>query len=148
MQIRLFAPPDETQVCALWSRVFGYQEPRNAPSKVIADKLSWDGRLLVAVEAERVIGTLMLGYDGHRGWLYRLAVDEAARRRGIGRQLVRRAEALLSELGCAKVNLQLHAHNHAAARFWESVGYGREARVDMGKDLTGAGSAPGNDTGC
>jgi ribosomal protein S18 acetylase RimI-like enzyme len=120
---------------------------------VLADKLSWDGRLLVAEEGGRVTGTLMVGYDGHRGWLYRLAVDERARRQGIGRGLVREAERLLLELGCAKVNVQLHEHNEAGARFWQSVGYGREARIDMGKDLTGtssacANAAGGTDAGC
>lgn len=152
MRIRLFEPADAADVSALWARVFGYTEARNAPEKVLADKLRWDGRLLVAEENGGVIGTLMVGYDGHRGWLYRLAVDEGARRRGIGRRLVREAEQLLTALGCAKVNLQLHEHNDAGARFWESVGYGREARVDMGKDLTGAPSASGKtagqDAGC
>ena len=153
MQIRLFTPADAADVGALWTRVFGYAEARNAPEKVLADKLSWDGRLLVAEESGGVIGTLMVGYDGHRGWLYRLAVDEGARRRGIGRGLVREAEQLLLELGCAKVNLQLHEHNEAGARFWRSVGYGREARIHMGKDLTGVSAASGNaacgaDAGC
>lgn len=148
VEIRPFTPADEAEVCALWARVFGYTEERNTPEKVLADKLRWDGRLLVAEESGRVIGTLMVGYDGHRGWLYRLAVDEGARRRGVGRRLVREAEQLLTALGCAKVNLQLHEHNDAGARFWASVGYGREARIDMGKDLTGAGPACGKDAGC
>lgn len=148
MQIRLFTPADAAEVCALWTRVFGYAEARNTPEKVLADKLSWDGRLLVAEERGGVMGTLMVGYDGHRGWLYRLAVEEGARRRGIGRGLVREAEQLLRGLGCAKVNLQLHEHNEAGARFWQSVGYGREARIDMGKDLTGASPACGKDAGC
>jgi ribosomal protein S18 acetylase RimI-like enzyme len=147
MQIRRFAPADAADVSALWARVFGYAEARNAPEKVLADKLRWDGRLLVAEENGSIMGTLMVGYDGHRGWLYRLAVDEGARRRGIGRQLVREAEQLLIALGCAKVNLQLHEHNDIGARFWQSVGYGREVRIDMGKDLTGE-TACGKDAGC
>lgn len=152
MQIRPFKPADTQDVCALWTRVFGYAEARNAPEKVLSDKLRWDGRLIVAEESGAIIGTLMLGYDGHRGWLYRLAVDEGARRRGVGRGLVREAEQLLTALGCAKVNLQLHEHNDAGLRFWRSVGYGREARIDMGKDLTGASASEkatcGEDAGC
>lgn len=146
MQVRQFLVADEAEVRALWSVVFGYAEARNDPAKVLAQKLRWDGRLLVAVEGDHVIGTLMVGYDGHRGWLYRLAVAEAARRRGVGRALVRQAEQLLAALGCAKVNLQLHVHNDVAARFWEALGYGREPRIDMGKDLTNP--TPNQDAGC
>ncbi len=134
--VRHCAPSDQGAICALWARVFGYTEARNDPAKVLAGKLSWDGRVLVAAEADRLLGALMVGYDGHRGWLYRMAVDADVRRRGIGRELVRAAEQHLAALGCTKVNLQLHTANEAGARFWESVGYGREARIDMGKNLT------------
>lgn len=143
MIIRELAPGDEAQICALWQEVFGYAEPRNDPARVLAEKLRWDARgaaveapgLLVAVDAPRIVGTLMFGYDGHRGWLYRMAVASRARRRGVGRQLVAAAERRLAALGCPKVNLQLHAHNAAGARFWAALGYAREPRIDMGKEL-------------
>jgi ribosomal protein S18 acetylase RimI-like enzyme len=132
--VRRFVPADLDAVVALWNRVFGYPEPRNDPARVIAAKLEHDGLLLVAVENERIIGSLMLGYDGHRGWLYRAAVDESARRRGVGRALVLRGEAELAALGCSKINLQLHAHNEAGVRFWQALGYVTEPRISMGKD--------------
>lgn len=144
--IREFTSEDLEAVAKLWQAVFAYAEPRNHPARVIAQKLAWERRrsaqrevrLLVAEEGGSLAGTVMVGYDGHRGWLYRLAVVEALRRRGIGRELVRAAEAKLSALGCTKVNLQLHAHNDSAARFWEALGYAIEPRISMGKDLTGA----------
>jgi len=132
--VRRFAAADLDAVVALWNQVFGYSEPRNAPSHVIASHLAHDGLLLVAADGERIIGTLMVGYDGHRAWLYRAAVAEEARRRGVGRALVERAEAELAALGCAKINLQLHAHNEAGARFWQALGYVVEPRISMGKD--------------
>lgn len=133
--VREFAEADLDAVVALWQRVFGYPEPRNDPAHVITTHLGHGGLLLVAADGEAVIGTLMVGYDGHRGWLYRAAVAESARRGGVGRALVQRAEAELARLGCAKINLQLHVHNEAGARFWQALGYVVEPRVSMGKNL-------------
>ncbi len=141
--VREFAAADLDAVVALWNQVFGYPEPRNDPAHVIASHLAHDGLLLVAADGQRVIGTLMVGYDGHRAWLYRAAVAESARRGGVGRALVRRAEAELAALGCAKINLQLHAHNEAGQRFWEALGYVVEPRISMGKDTFEAAGAQG-----
>jgi hypothetical protein len=60
--------------------------------------------------------------------------------------LVTEGERALAALGCAKINLQLHAHNASGASFWEALGYGREARISMGKDLSGHNC--GGDAGC
>ena len=139
MQVRTYAPEDREAVIALWRDVFGYAEPRNLPEKVLTDKLGVDdGLLFVAVDYAGLAGTLLAGYDGHRGWFYRAAVASRARRRGIGRALVRAAEAALHARGCAKINLQTHVHNEAAVSFWKRLGYDVESRVSMGKDLTGA----------
>ena len=89
----------------------------------------------VAVEGNEVIGTIMAGYDGHRGWLYSVAVDPNRRLAGLGRSLVQHAESALADLGCMKVNLQLLASNEATAAFYRSVGYSVEPRVSMGKVL-------------
>jgi len=122
-------------VAALWDGVFGYAEARNDPALVLATKLGWDERVLVAAQGSLLLGTAMVGYDGHRGWLYRVAVVSAARRRGVGSLLVRAAEAELRALGCAKVNLQLHVDNPDGQAFWRALGYQVEPRVSMGKDL-------------
>lgn len=142
MEIRCFQVADARGVVEVWARVFGYSEARNDPARVLEAKLAWDEAsqlsapaLLIAAEGHHVVGTLMFGYDGHRGWLYRVAVLPEARRRGVGRALVERAERTLAELGCTKLNLQLHSHNEQGIRFWQALGYGEEARVSMGKDL-------------
>ena len=148
MDIRAMQPADADAVAALWSDTFGYTEARNEPHRVIADKLEVRDDLLLVAEVDgRVVGTLLVGYDGHRGWLYRCAVADDHRRQGIARALVRAGEARLEALGCAKVNLQLHVTNEAGKRFWAAMGYGEEARVSMGKDLTAPETA-GTDTGC
>jgi len=103
MQIREYSEQDESAVTTLWNDVFGYKEPRNDPKKVIMDKLSHSKELLlVAVADSTPVGTLMVGYDGHRGWLYRLAVLPSLRCRGIGKALVKEAEARLRR--CSKIN--------------------------------------------
>jgi len=134
--VRKLEPADHAAVASLWGLVFGYTEPRNDPARVLGAKLAWDERVLVAVEDRAVLGSIMIGFDGHRGWLYRVAVSGAVRRRGIGSRLVRAAEAELVALGCAKVNLQLHVHNADGEAFWRALGYEVEPRVSMGKDLT------------
>ncbi len=78
----------------------------------------------------------MAGYDGHRGWLYAVAVDPGQRRGGVGTALVRHAEQMLRDLGCGKVNLQVRATNAAVVSFYERLGYAVEERISMGKRLT------------
>ena len=123
-----------SQVIALWRTVFGYEIAHNDPSVAIDKKLSVaDGLLFVAAQGSDVIGTAMAGYDGHRGWLYSIAVHPAARRRGLGAALVRHAEQALAERGCMKVNLQLLSANEATAAFYQTLGYKVEPRISMGK---------------
>jgi ribosomal protein S18 acetylase RimI-like enzyme len=123
-----------TTVIALWRTVFGYESAHNDPAVVIDKKLAVnDGLFFVAIYNNTVIGTVMAGYDGHRGWLYSLAVHPDYARRGLGTQLVRNAEQALAALGCMKINLQILDTNHSVAAFYEQLGYAAEPRVSMGK---------------
>jgi ribosomal protein S18 acetylase RimI-like enzyme len=139
MKIRSFCPDDAPRLLLLWGDVFGYEEARNDPEFVLDSKLAQDDDLLiVAVEGADLIGSIMAGFDGHRGWLYRLAVSPQARRNRTGERLVAEAEARLAARGCAKVNLQTHAGNDRALRFWQAAGYRVEERVSLGKEISGA----------
>ena len=89
----------------------------------------------VALLDGKLVGTVMGGYDGHRGWVYSLAVTPELRRRGIGTALVRHVERALRERGCPKINLQVLASNAATVAFYEKLGYAVEERVSMGKVL-------------
>lgn len=84
----------------------------------------------------RIVGAVMAGYDGVRGWIYHLAVAPDCRRRGYGAQLVRAAEAGLRTLGCPKVNLQVRSSNRDVVAFYRSVGYEVEERLSMGRRLS------------
>ena len=135
------------QVAALWRGVFGYETARNDPGLSIDRKIAVeDGLFFVAVAEAEVVGTIMGGYDGHRGWLYSLAVAPAHRRRGIGKKLVVHAEQALAERGCVKINLQILEENAAVAKFYEALGFVVEKRISMGKQLSqnvpGGGDSP------
>lgn len=127
---------DRSHVIELWRTVFGSETAHNAPALAISKKIATnDGMFFVASEESNIIGTVMAGYDGHRGWLYAVAVHPAHRCNGLGSRLVRFAEAALTEVGCMKINLQLLATNEATAVFYKSLGYSVEPRLSMGKVL-------------
>ena len=122
------------QVDELWTRLFAYGDAHNAPGAAIDKKLAVsDGLFFVALVDGRVVGTAMAGYDGHRGWLYAVAVDPLLRHQKLGSALVRHAEQALIERGCMKINLQIVSGNEAVSRFYESLGYAVEPRISMGK---------------
>jgi ribosomal protein S18 acetylase RimI-like enzyme len=125
-----------SQVIALWETVFGYETAHNRPDLVIAKKLAVNDQLFfVATEGSAVVGTVMAGYDGHRGWLYSVAVAPTHRRQGLGTQLVGHAERALAAKGCMKINLQIVAGNERVSEFYAALGYTVEPRVSMGKKL-------------
>jgi ribosomal protein S18 acetylase RimI-like enzyme len=129
-------PSDREQVIELWRTVFGYEAAHNDPALTIARKVAvQDGLFFVATQGHSIVGTVMAGYDGHRGWLYSVAVLAEQRGTGLGSRLVRFAEAALAQRGCLKINLQLLASNQATAAFYQSLGYVTEPRVSMGKVL-------------
>ena len=136
MQIRLYDAADEQAVIALWKEVLPDSAPHNDPATAIRRKLAVERDLFfVAADAATVVGTVLGGYDGHRGWVYALAVTPAHQRQGIGTALVRCVEDALAGRGCLKVNLQVRASNAGVVAFYEKLGYEVEERVSMGKRL-------------
>lgn len=123
VRIRAFDLADEDAVVSLWEAA-GLTRPWNDPRADIRRKLTVQPELfLVAVDGAEVIGTVMAGYDGHRGWLYYLAAAESHRGQGIGRALVAEAERLLVALGCPKVQLMVRPDNVGARGFYDALGY-------------------------
>ncbi len=134
--LRVFAPSDEGQVIALW-QTCGLLRPWNDPLRDIARKLTVQPDMfLVAVDtAGSVVGSVMAGFDGHRGWFNYLAVAPECQRMAIGRGLVAEAERLLELCGCPKANLQVRVGNVEAIAFYEALGYAVEEVVSLGKRL-------------
>ena len=135
MQIRKIKKGDESSLIQLWKTVFPDDPPHNEPSSVLAEKLKVDDLVFVAELDGAIVGACMAGYDGHRGWLYAVAVLPEYRRIGIGRKLVQAAMESLKQIGCIKVNLQIRSTNTEVAAFYESLGYSTEDRLSMGAFL-------------
>jgi len=124
------------QVANLWQTIFDYKAAHNSPEITIDNKIkNKDGLFFVVEIKQRVIGTVMAGYDGHRGWIYSLAVDPKFQRQGIGSNLLSFIQGKLIDIGCLKVNLQILEENKAVHRFYLTNGFSVEKRVSMGKKL-------------
>jgi ribosomal protein S18 acetylase RimI-like enzyme len=135
MHIRPFDPADEEAVVALWGRC-GLTRSWNDPRKDIRRKLAVRPDLFLVAELDgAVVGTVMAGYDGHRGWINYLGIDPACERRGIGRALMDEAERLLRASGCPKINLQVRTTNTAAIEFYRQIGFDMDDVVSFGKRL-------------
>jgi len=121
-------------VDSLWQDAFPNDAPWNKASVAIPEKMRFQpGLMLVALEGQQVVGSVMAGYEGHRGWISRIAVLGAYRQKGIGLALLEEAEKRLTALGCVKINLQVVDGNTSALRFYERAGYAVEPRVSMSK---------------
>ncbi|TWX34553.1 GNAT family N-acetyltransferase [Frigoribacterium sp. ACAM 257] len=160
MQIRAFDPADTEPVVALWHEC-GLTRPWNDPHRDIERKLAVQPELfLVGTELvepraaegdgdgdgasdgtdggsteEVLVATAMAGHDGHRGWLWYVAVAPGHRGGGRARQIVAEAERLLTEAGCPKVMLMVRSGNDAAAATWGGLGYEPDDVAVYGKRL-------------
>jgi ribosomal protein S18 acetylase RimI-like enzyme len=140
--LRQYRPGDREALVRLWS-LCGLIRPWNDPYRDIDRKLTWDAPNLVVLEdAGELIGSVMVGYEGHRGWVNYLAVHPRHQRQGVGRLLMDEAERRLRELGCAKVNLQIRTSNQAAAQFYRRIGYAADDVISMGRRLEDDGPPP------
>jgi ribosomal protein S18 acetylase RimI-like enzyme len=135
VRIRPFRPADEADVVALW-QACGLTRPWNDPHQDIVTKLTTQPELfLVGTVDEALMASAMIGFDGHRGWVYYLAVDPAHQRAGHGRALMHEAERLLAERGCPKLNLQVRTSNAEVIDFYRKLGYAVEERTNLGRRL-------------
>jgi ribosomal protein S18 acetylase RimI-like enzyme len=137
IEIRKFVnESDRQQVIDIFKSVFRYKDQRNDPSLIIDKKLAInDDLFFIALENNTIVGTVMAGYDGHRGWIYSLAVIPEKRRNKIGTKLLKHAESELKKLGCIKINLQIMQNNEIVQEFYLKNGYEIEERISMGKEI-------------
>ena len=134
-EIRPYRDSDLGAVVDLW-QACDLTRPWNPPARDIAFcRSSGHGEIFVAEADGGIIGTVMAGHDGHRGWVYYLAVDPARRRDGLGRRLVAQAEDWLATQGVPKLMLVIRDTNAAVQAFYERLGYAQEPRVMMAKWL-------------
>lgn len=135
VEIRPLTDADVEPVVELWHES-GLTRPWNDPhTDIRRARAVWPELLLVAVDGGAVVGSVMAGYDGHRGWLYYLATATTRRGEGIGRSLVQEAETRLIALGCPKVMLMVRPDNDAVLEFYDALDYARETSRVTGKRL-------------
>jgi ribosomal protein S18 acetylase RimI-like enzyme len=135
--VRSYREADEGAVIALW-QACGLPRPWNPPAADIAFvRSSGHGELLLAEDAGAIVGSVMVGHDGHRGWVYYLAVAPSERQQGLGRRLMTAAEEWLAARGVRKCELMIRSSNEAAAGFYARLGYDREPVLVMSRWLDG-----------
>ncbi len=135
MKIRAFQAGDEEDVIRLWNDC-GLVVAQNNPVRDIERKLRVNPEWFLVGELEgKVMASCMVGYEGHRGWINYLAVSPSFQKKGYAREIMKRAEALLTDAGCAKINLQVRTTNQEVIEFYKSVGFGIDDVVSMGKRL-------------
>lgn len=139
IRIRQAMADDEAAVVRLW-RDAGLVVSYNDPSRDFMFALSGDGSdVLVGIDdAQAIVGTVMVGHDGHRGWLYYVASDPARRGLGIGRRMIAAAEGWLKDRGVRKVQLMVRESNEGVVNFYERLGYDVTPRVVMAKWIDGS----------
>ncbi|KGJ72204.1 hypothetical protein GY21_16900 [Cryobacterium roopkundense] len=135
MIMRPFNAADTDAVVQLWTDC-GLTRPQNNPLVDIERKLAVQPELfLVGTVQDAVMGSIMAGYDGHRGWVNYLAVSPEHQGAGFGRRLMGEVERLLLKRGCPKVNLQIRAGNERAIAFYRALGYAADEAVSFGKRI-------------
>jgi ribosomal protein S18 acetylase RimI-like enzyme len=136
VRVRVYEERDFPAVERIWRAVFPVTAPYHEPAASVRRMVAQAPDLFfVAEDAGRVVGTVLAGWDGHRGWIYSLAVCPELQRRGIGSLLLTHALDALHERGCPKVNLQVLASNQAVVAFYLRHGFAVEERVSMGRAL-------------
>ncbi|MDX1810114.1 MAG: GNAT family acetyltransferase [Sulfurospirillaceae bacterium] len=135
MHIDEFKLENTDEVIDLWSRC-GLLAPQNDPKKDIERKMKVDPDLFLVLKEEgKIIGSVMGGYEGHRGWINYLAVDPKSRRCGVARKLMTEVEQRLIKKGCPKINLQVRESNLEVLAFYDKIGYSTDKVVSLGKRL-------------
>jgi ribosomal protein S18 acetylase RimI-like enzyme len=133
---------DIAPVVALWQRC-GLTQPWNDPAADIAfARRGPNSDILVGRSGDKLVATALVGHDGHRGWVYYVAVDPDAQGSGLGRAIMSAAEDWLRARGALKVQLMVRPDNSKVQAFYEALGYGEQNRIIYAKWLDGRALTP------
>jgi len=133
---------DVAAVIALWQRC-DLTRPWNDPAADIAlARRGPNSTILIGRDGDAVVATAMVGHDGHRGWVYYVAVDPDRRCSGYGRAIMNAAEEWLLQAGIAKLQLMVRSDNARVQAFYESIGYDEQERIIYAKWLDGREPTP------
>jgi ribosomal protein S18 acetylase RimI-like enzyme len=123
VRVRELDGRDASSVVALWTDA-GLTRPWNDAAKDYQRALDGMTSAVLGLEQDgELIGTVMVGHDGHRGWVYYLAVARTHQREGIGSDLMRAAEEWLRRVGAVKIQLMVRSENDSALKFYDRIGF-------------------------
>ena len=135
VRIRSYRETDNREVIQLWKEC-DLVVPWNNPQHDIARKRTVQSELfLIGLIKKEIITTAMVGYDGHRGWVYYLAVKPNYQQQEVGKQMMKEAENRLLEIGCPKLNIMVRTTNLDVINFYKAIGYKVDAVTSLGKRL-------------
>jgi ribosomal protein S18 acetylase RimI-like enzyme len=133
--IRKYRAADQQEVIDLWIQC-GLAAPQNNPKLDIERKLKVNPEwFLVGELGGKIVAACIAGYEGHRGWINYLAVAPQYRCKGFAKQVMRKAESILRDAGCPKINLQIRTSNTDVIEFYKAIGYDIDDVISMGKRL-------------
>ena len=133
-QVRVYRASDYFAVIALWKTCFPNDPAWNDPAEIIRLKLTQQPELFfVCISGGQVVGSVLAGFDGFRGWINKLATRPDHQYKGVATLLLKAAEEALVELGCPKINLQVRAENAEVVSVYVGAGYAVEPLISMGK---------------
>jgi ribosomal protein S18 acetylase RimI-like enzyme len=142
LTIAPIADADVAAVAALW-RACELTRPWNDPASDIAfARKGPNSAVLVGRDGNAIAATVMVGHDGHRGWVYYVAIDPAHRGKGHGREIMNAAEHWLRQRGIEKLMLLVRSDNTKVQAFYEQLGYDAQERVIYAKWLDGRDPTP------
>jgi len=133
--IRVYDQKDEIEVIKLW-KICNIIVPQNDPKLEINSKLNFQPDLFfVGLYKKKLIATIMIGYEGHRGWINYLVVHPDFQRRGFGTKLMDYATKTLSKMGCRKINIQVRKSNIPVIQFYKKLGFIDDEVINYGKRI-------------
>ena len=133
---------DIPEVIALWQRC-GLTRPWNDPEADIAlARRRSNSTVLIGRDGATIVATAMVGHDGHRGWVYYVAVDPDRRALGHGRMIMHASEDWLRQASIAKLQLLVRRENTRAGAFYQSLGYSESQSIMFAKWLDGREPTP------
>ncbi|MEP3112889.1 GNAT family acetyltransferase [Nisaea sp.] len=133
LHVRPVADGDIASVIALWGAA-GLTVPHNDPfADIKFCRSSSNAEILLGIDGQELVATVMVGHDGHRGWYYYVGVDPRLQTGGLGREIMSAAEEWLKERGVGKAQLMIRSANTKVKDFYKRLGYVEEDRLVMAK---------------
>jgi ribosomal protein S18 acetylase RimI-like enzyme len=133
---------DIDAVIALWQRC-GLTRPWNDPRADIAlARQGSNATVLLGRDGDAIVASVLVGHDGHRGWVYYVTVDPAHRKKSFGRAIMTAAEDWLRARGVMKLQLMVRPDNTQVQAFYETLDYDEQERIVYAKWLDGRDPTP------